>query len=143
MLRSPTVCGEPGCGQPNVRGTRWCEKHQQNNSFIQTRRDNDRTRWKNDSVRRLYGAARWEHFRTMMLAHNPICQRLQRDGQQCHNPALLVHHLVSPRVDVSKFLDIQNVVCLCEHCHPTGEGTPQWRAGVDYVSTRYKLPTFG
>jgi 5-methylcytosine-specific restriction endonuclease McrA len=153
MWRCPTSCAIAGCRQPTARGSRWCPAHREEGERLQREaieaqrehsRENDKERYKNDSTRKLYGAARWERFRQAVIRQNPICQRLLRFGQgQCHNPAVLVHHLVSPRVDVSKFLDTQNVVCLCEHCHPTGEGTPLWRAGLDYVPTRYKLPSFG
>jgi 5-methylcytosine-specific restriction endonuclease McrA len=157
MWRCPTSCGIAGCRQPTVRGFRWCAKHREEGERLQreatealrlrnreSHRESDKERYKNDATRRMYGAARWEHFRQAMLGQNPICQRLLRFGQgQCHNPAMLVHHLISPRTDVEKFLDPQNVVCLCEHCHPSEEGTPHWRAGVDYVLTRFRLPNVG
>jgi 5-methylcytosine-specific restriction endonuclease McrA len=152
MWRCPTSCAIAGCRQPTARGSRWCAAHQEEGERLQREaieaqrersRESDKERYKNDATRKLYGAVRWERFRQAVIRQNPICQRLQRDGQQCHNPAVLVHHLVSPRVDVSKFLDTTNVVCLCEHCHPTGEGTPTWRVGIDYVLTRFKLPSFG
>jgi hypothetical protein len=91
----------------------------------------------------MYSRAPWPAFRLLMLGQNPICQRIQRDGKQCRNAATLVHHLLSPRVRPDLFVDPGNVACLCEHCHPTEEGTPHWRSGVDYIPTQFKPPRVG
>jgi hypothetical protein len=76
------------------------------------------------------------------LARNSICQKIQRDGQQCRNGASIVHHLISPRARPDLFLDVHNVVALCAACHPGGEcGTPDWVSGRDYVSSVISAPT--
>jgi len=78
-----------------------------------------------------------------MLAQNPICQKIQKDGTQCREWATLVHHLVSPRKRRDLFTDSNNVVCLCAACHPTDEGTPWWTAGKEYVKSEFRLPNLG
>jgi hypothetical protein len=137
MLRSPTVCRERGCHDTNVRGSHWCAKHEQSNSFS-AERNFER---KNDAVTRMYWREPWPTFRKMLLAHNPLCQRINR-GVQCTEPATLVHHLVSPRVRPDLFVVVSNVVALCAACHPTSEGTTWWREGVEFVRTEWKLPSF-
>jgi hypothetical protein len=84
------------------------------------------------------GAA-WISTSKLMRRLNPVCQKIVNDGlyrnEQCHNPAALVHHLVSPRQDPKLFLVASNLVALCAHCHPPDDGTPWWKVGVDYVAT--------
>ncbi len=104
-------------------------------------KEQDRFRKKNDPVNRLYWLASWFRFKLHCLNRNPICQRIIR-GEQCHNPAWVVHHLISPRERPDLFLDATNVVCLCANCHPGGEeGTPEWKEGVDYVPSLISPPT--
>lgn len=100
-------------------------------------------RWKDDSIRRWYAREPWTSFRAVMLGQNPFCQRIQKDGKQCRNAATLVHHLISPRLRRDLFVDPANAVCLCDRCHPTDEGTPHWRPGVDYIPTQFQLPNIG
>lgn len=104
----------------------------------QERAEKDRFRKKTDPVNALYNAT-WQKCAALHKNRNPICQRL-RNGRQCTNPAWLVHHLISPRENPSLFLDFQNLVSLCEHCHPTSEGTPEWRPGFDYVESVIEPP---
>ena len=138
MLRCATVCNQPGCGQPNVRGTRWCDRHQTANVVA----DYDANRRVNDLAYRMYQTTLWRQFRAYMLRLNPICQRLIA-GTQCRNAATLVHHLTSPRQRRDLFLTPSNVACLCEHCHPPDEGTPWWKPSVDFVPTIFKIPNVG
>ncbi len=130
MLSCPRVCRERGCGQPNQRGSGFCEKHVTSNSYV----EEEKFRYKHDAVSQMYSRAPWPTFRKWILARNPICQRLHA-RVQCHNPATLVHHLVSPRTRPDLFVTAANCVALCVHCHPTDEGTPNWRPGVEYVPT--------
>jgi len=92
-----------------------------------------------DVTRKMYGKSFWRRrYQPAMLANNPICQRLI-NGEQCHNPATLVHHLLSPRERPDLFTTPSNTVCLCAGCHPGGmESTPLWRPNVDYVPTVFK-----
>lgn len=141
MLRCPTICAELGCHQPTQRGSRWCDKHQDANSFLESRRNFDNDRRTNDPIYKMYSREPWPRFRAIMLAQNPICQRIQ-NGAQCRNPAVLVHHLISPRARRDLFVDPVNVTCLCSHCHPPDEGTPHWRPGADFAPTQFSLPKF-
>lgn len=143
MLRCPRVCCEPGCGQPNVRGSRWCAKHQLDNSFFKSRREFNKQRWQKDEVYRQYGGALWRQFRELMLAQNPMCQKIQKDGGHCRYPAKIVHHLISPRERRDLFLEPSNVACVCEFDHPNTEGTPHWRPGIDYFATVFAMPHVG
>jgi hypothetical protein len=97
---------------------------------------------RNDPVTRLYGQNRWLDFRRMMLSENYMCQRINA-GVQCQRLATLAHHLISPRQRPDLFVDPLNVVALCAGCHPTSEGTPLWRCGVEYVKTVFRLPNLG
>jgi hypothetical protein len=95
-----------------------------------------------DEVDLLYGRVRWLTFREFILHRRPMCQRLVK-GAECRNPARIVHHLISPRVDMSKFVDADNVLALCEMCHTPEEGTPHWRAGIDYTYIPCAPPQIG
>lgn len=134
MFSAPRECREPRCAQPSVRGSVYCEAHIKDN----TRARKDAWRKANDPVRKLYQCVRWFTFRGAMLQNNPVCQRLW-EGEQCRHPATLVHHLRSPKERPDLFIVPSNCVALCEHCHPTTEGTPTWREGVDYVPTRFRI----
>jgi hypothetical protein len=132
MLLSPTACRE--CGARSTLGG-YCSAHQQ--PFAR------RFRRVHDDVDKMYGRSRWLVFRKWMLAHNPICQRLDKNREQCNAPARVVHHLNSPRVRPDLFIDPKNVVCVCFNCHPSDEGTMWWRAGVEYVATEWRNPIVG
>jgi hypothetical protein len=132
MFRAPVAC--PDCGQPSVRGARYCEKHVQNNAATTARREANTLRNRHDSVGGMYDRQPWPGFQARMIRNNVICQRLNR-GVRCRNLSKIVHHLIGPRQRPDLFVDPKNVVCLCRHCHPPDEGTPHWREGVDFVPT--------
>lgn len=117
-----------------MRGSHFCEAHQETNSVLDARRNRPR-----DEVDRMYGTVRWLRFRELILHRRPMCQKIVR-GQPCRNPAHVIHHLISPRVDISKFIDPENVLALCDTCHTPEEGTPHWRAGVDYIYIPFDMP---
>ena len=138
MMRAPTSCAEPCCGKPSQRGSRFCPLHVESNSF----KTNRNWAQRHDEVSKRYHRQPWISFRVAMLTQNPICQKII-DGEQCHAPARLVHHLWSPRVRPDLFVEPKNVLCLCERCHPSDEGTPFWRVGVDYIATEFRNPIIG
>jgi 5-methylcytosine-specific restriction endonuclease McrA len=80
----------------------------------------------------------WSKLSAWLRRRNAQCQKLTR-GIRCTNLSQLVHHLVSPRVNPALRLDPENCVCLCRACHPIDEGTPDWRAGVDFVPTLHEI----
>jgi hypothetical protein len=138
MWAAPKTCREPGCFKASIRGSAYCEGHQRTNSA----QAQDRWRKATDEISKWYHRAPWPAFKRKILNDNIVCQRLY-DGVQCRNRSKLVHHLVSPRVLPALFVDPTNVVALCENCHPTSEGTPLWRVGIDYVATKFRIMSFG
>jgi hypothetical protein len=90
----------------------------------------------------MYASTRWLTFRDVLIRQQGFCQRLW-DGVRCQNTPTLVHHLRSPKERPDLFVVPSNCVALCEHCHPTTEGTPTWRTGVDYVPTVFRLMILG
>jgi hypothetical protein len=95
----------------------------------------DKFRRANDPVRKMYDKAYWRRFERFVLARNQICQKIE-NGVQCICGASIVHHLISPRARPDLFLDVRNVVALCERHHPGGEaGTPEWKEGRDFVAS--------
>src|SRR6266850_6921305 len=65
-----------------------------------------------DAIAKLYDCAPWRRFKASVLVYNPQCQRLV-NGEQCQEAAAVVHHIISPRVNQTLFMDWQNVVCVC------------------------------
>lgn len=128
MWSGPKSC--PACGKPSVHGSRFCAAHQNDPTVS---RHAGRVR---DAIDRLYHTVRWFKTRHLMLSNNPVCQRLH-NGVQCRNGATLVHHLLSPRQRPDLFVVPDNLVALCVNCHPSDEGTPHWREGVDFVPTKF------
>jgi len=78
-----------------------------------------------------YTTGAWPKLSRVMRGLNPICQRIIVSNlygtEQCHSPATLVHHIVSPRQRPDLFLVPSNLICLCDQCHPDAEGTPNWK----------------
>jgi hypothetical protein len=75
-----------------------------------------------DSVMKLYRTQRWERFKIYMRSRNPLCQRLLDNGKQCDRIAVILHHIVSPRVNLALMFDAENVLCVCESHHPNTVG---------------------
>jgi hypothetical protein len=100
---------------------------------------------KDDPIRKLYQSSAWKWLSKSVRSMNPICQRIvvldYSTGQrgQCRNASTLVHHIISPTVDATKFLQASNLAALCDGCHGHMEGTPDWKVwdGIsgDYVAT--------
>lgn len=135
MLSCRRTCREPRCGQPASKAAcGFCPEHAKNNSFMEHRA----FQYRHDAVAKMYGTVRWTRFRTVLLAQNPICSRIIK-GVQCTRPSRIGHHLISPRVRPDLFVEATNVIALCEHCHPTDEGTPLWRPLVDYAPTEFEI----
>ena len=116
-------CRAPGCGSL-IRG-KYCEKHLH---------DNPRS---NKETEDCYKGA-WPRFAAWLRSRNPICQKLT-NGVQCMTRAQLVHHLISPRVNLELLLDPANCVCLCRAHHPTDEGTPNWKPSIDFTPTEHSI----
>jgi len=91
-----------------------------------------------DAVAKLYDCAPWRKFKAFVLGLNPQCQRLIGD-EQCHALATVVHHLISPRVNMSLFLDWRNVVCVCAPHHPGGRAGEPLDTPATYAITQGML----
>lgn len=116
-------CRQAGC--PNLTRDTYCEQHRTNNDA------------QRDEIDWMYQRPPWtgvNGFQKTAIRRNPACQRII-DGKQCGRQSVIVHHIISPRTDLSLFLVWSNVVCLCRKCHPTREDSPHWIVNVDYTPT--------
>src|SRR5882672_1802287 len=76
-----------------------------------------KSKWSDDpAIRAYYKTAEWQRVRKLCLTFNPVCQLIE-NGEQCHEPARIAHHLISPRVNPSKVYDWQNIVMVCDAHH--------------------------
>ncbi|HEV2522708.1 MAG TPA: HNH endonuclease signature motif containing protein [Candidatus Acidoferrales bacterium] len=116
MWRTARTCAEPGCGLANVRGTRFCEKHQAEN--YETRKAHDRN--KNEPWRAWYGWAIWERTKTHFRATYPeralLCQHIE-NGVQCKEFASEIDHIIPHRGNRDLFLGGVNYSNLQGLCH--------------------------
>ena len=98
----------------------------------------------------IYDTYQWKHkTKPTMMAYNAQCQFLV-DGVQCSKAAILVHHIVSPWIDVSLGHKPQNLVCLCYDHHHQGEGDDpdnprpyvptKHRAGFERIEYPHPIP---
>jgi len=136
-------CSEPGCLE-RVR-EKFCPAHSGvNNTAARNRAARDHDRKTTDPVWKLYSCAAWVRFRASVLSCNPICARLV-DGAQCHRPATVVHHIISPRKNSRAMYSYSNVRCVCAQHHPPSEGEPVEnldRLNEVYVSTNAPIFRF-
>ncbi len=90
-----------------------------------------RVRKLNDEAAKFEGSAAWREVSLAFRRRNPICQAIE-NGEQCHSPAELVHHLISPAERPDLKIDWANLVSLCSGHHTPHAGD----AGVlAYVPT--------
>ena len=132
MLSCPKPCKV--CSKATEPGSVFCKEHAANHAAFA-----EEHKRQHDEVDLEYGRIRWLRCRQVMLAQNPICQRIVKGGAQCTHAAVLVHHIWSPKVRPDLFIEPSNLVALCSTCHDNSEGTPWWTAGKDYVPTEFKL----
>lgn len=122
--RMPTKCLDPRCsniGHYHNTGGR-CPQHRETGAERQKNRDL---------------GPRWENFKKLLRGcGNTICQRVDVYGFRCKNPVKFFHHIL----DVFSRSDLQvhpeNVVGVCEHCHPTPQAQDQGR----FVPTLWRTP---
>ena len=122
--RARMRCRSTGCTE--LVTEKYCPKHLHNNPRSAKRADE----W--------YQGTDWTKFSLWLRMRNAQCQKLI-NGVRCQKLSQLVHHLVSPRVNMALLLEPTNCVCLCRSCHPITEGSPEWREGVDYVATEFSV----
>ncbi len=138
----PKACARQGCGNTSTDGHPLCVECRAAKAAEDKERDAQRKR--TNPTSRLRAKRAWrDRLSPAMIAQNPICQRLDHNGEQCRNPSRVVHHLIAPGTDSRLFFDAKNLVALCETCHPSSEGTPDWIAGRDFVPTVLKIGMLG
>jgi 5-methylcytosine-specific restriction endonuclease McrA len=131
-LRPPTACRQCGkaCGEGSKRGfCRLCLP------TVQPVKSNTYAYRNDDKWHKFYHSKPWFDFRATVIMQNPICMRLFAPGQQCREPAKVVHHLISPRQVAGMALAPQNVVATCSGCHAGGK--PGELQGRCYVPTKW------
>lgn len=114
MLRCPVSCAEPGCGQKNVAGSRWCERHRQSNAVLEARQAFDALRWRNNPWRAWYGRWPWRGpggLHDLTLARDPICKICNLQ------PSTIADHIKPHKGDWNRFTDLANCQGLCKSCH--------------------------
>ena len=63
-----------------------------------------------------YASPQWIRLRDLTMTRAGYqCQRCKQQGKL--TPATEVHHIVPIRVDWSKRLEMNNLMCLCHKCH--------------------------
>jgi hypothetical protein len=106
-------------------------------------------RWqpKTNATDRRYDTQAWRKFSRLLRDLNPVCLVIDEHGR-CNRPSKVVHHLVSPHVDGSKFLSPANNVPICEFHHTPDEGEAadshrsfaptKWIMGAEYPHEKPK-----
>lgn len=124
------TCEQPTCRNTVPAGQAFCESHRD----VPKQRAAEYEKYGRDpEIKKLYNCARWRTTTGLVRQKNPICQRIHDDGKQCTRPSALTHHLVDPKVDITKFYDWSNLVAVCDECHAGGQqGETQ---GHRYTST--------
>ncbi len=82
-----------------------------------------RIRKLNDEAAKFERSAAWREVSLAFRRRNPICQAIE-NGEQCHKPAELVHHLASPAARPDLRIDWSNLVSLCAGHHTPHAGDP-------------------
>lgn len=75
-----------------------------------------------DEVMKLYRTQRWERFKRYMRMRNGLCQRILGNGKQCDRIAVILHHIISPRIAPELMFVAENILCVCERHHPNTVG---------------------
>ena len=116
MLRPPTACRK--CGKAAESGSicKACEpKHKEDVRAKEKYRNEDP-----DNAR--YHRPEWIKLSRILKDMNPICQRIESNGLQCRYPSQISHHLISPKVNPTLFLNASNLVAICRFHHSDTPG---------------------
>jgi 5-methylcytosine-specific restriction protein A len=121
MWRTAAKCAEPACGLSNVRGSRFCEKHQTDNYEIRERKRFDRD--EREPWHRWYSLAFWKRTRASFLSNGmqAICA-----VPGCNRPAEEVDHKIPHRGDWALFTDPKNLQGLCKRHHSQKTAKEVW-----------------
>lgn len=96
-------CGHPGCPEIVPSGEKYCKKHSPLHKGEDVRPGR-----KNGN---LYGTAKWQKMRRVVLTTHPICQICGKAT------ADVVDHIKPHRSDPELFWDSRNLQALCKKCH--------------------------
>ena len=111
----------PDCGQPSVRGSRYCQNHVTQNANADMRRAEDKQRRVSNPYRAWYGWAIWHRLKVVFFASDHgdhgLCEhRDPRTGVRCNQPSADVDHIQPHRGNWNLFTDLKNLQGLC-HLH--------------------------
>jgi 5-methylcytosine-specific restriction endonuclease McrA len=81
------------------------------------------------AAKRFYASARWRRFRARILRRDPLCVRCLAETPPRYRASEHVHHLRARRDHPALAFNPENVVALCEACHPAAEA--ETRAAAD------------
>jgi hypothetical protein len=77
----------------------------------------------------------WRWLSKTVIAANPICQAIEPEtGEQCHNPASIVHHLIAPEDCWELRATVSNLCAVCPKHHAGGARGDNLK--LDYKPTR-------
>ena len=119
MLKALRECKRVGC-RALTRGT-YCLEHVGNvaNDTYQRHKEYDKHR--DPRSDKFYHSGEWKKASNQaMIRDHFICQRHLKNKKIVS--AEMVHHIIPIKIDWSKRLDLDNLVCLCDSCHAEVEG---------------------
>jgi hypothetical protein len=139
-----TPCAEYMCPNVVVDG-KFCKDHEKDHSTDTSGASYDKYRRENDPSRSRYNTGPFPKLSKILRGQNPICQKLNAAGIRCSSLSVLVHHRHSPRSRPDLFLrvfdenNVSQLICLCASDHPKDDGTPDWKEGIDFCRTEFRL----
>jgi hypothetical protein len=124
-LAAKRPCNAPLCRALVSSGERYCPKHAPKEKLRQYEEK------KQDPTWQLYQTRSWKLFRAWFVRMNPACQLIV-DGQQCGQPARVVHHRRGLRSHPEDLTAAEHCASLCAAHHHHGDGD---RPGDEYTPT--------
>lgn len=114
MPSAPTgICRD--CASRAVTGSKYCARHQSDNSSKQHKRLYDRHR-ADDPTRALYRCKRWQATRTRVLSRDILCMACgYRVATECDH--ILSARLVLDNFGIDEFYSADRCQGLCHDCH--------------------------
>lgn len=106
-------CKEIGCRATVLQPSKYCEKHEKNNSNHKYNRD----RYKHDKEYiQFYKSTEWKKLRERVMRRDEyLCQQCKREDRI--TAGYICDHIIETKDDWSRRLDIDNVEFLCLECH--------------------------
>lgn len=117
-FRTPHACANGTCPNSAPAGQSYCDT-------CAAQRKDQPPAPKDPVIARLYQSRRWKDkdhgIAALVRSKNPLCQYLDDSGHQCTHAATIVHHLIDPKDDPSRFFDWLNLVAVCSEHHQGGQ----------------------